>query len=128
MALIRYIGTKRHGRPDTVADTGIHWLAPGDVQEVPDEAVPKLLAYRDIWALVEEQTTKSEPKWPLDVDGERLVLDDKDDDYLKGFAKANGLKVDGRLKGDRLRAAVHAAAVELQQSARAASNETTSED
>lgn len=50
---IKYIGEKPHGRADTVADTGIVWAAPGDVQDVPEAAVPKLLRHPDIWQVAE---------------------------------------------------------------------------
>lgn len=51
MALIEYIG-KKASRADTVAGTKVVWNGPGDVQEVPDLAVFKLLKHPDVWALV----------------------------------------------------------------------------
>lgn len=52
MARVEYIGTKPHGRADTVAGTGTVWRSPGDVQEVADpKAVILLLRHKDIWQL-----------------------------------------------------------------------------
>ena len=52
MARVKYIGTKPHGRADTVAGTSVVWSAPGDVQEVADPvAVVKLLRHKDVWQL-----------------------------------------------------------------------------
>lgn len=39
-------------------------------------------------------------------DGAELVLDTMDDAALRGFADTNGLAVDGRFKGDKLRGAI----------------------
>lgn len=56
-----------------------------------------------------EQST--EPKFVL-IEGEdkHIVLDTMDDEALRAFAEVHGLKVDGRIKGDKLRAAIFEAA------------------
>jgi hypothetical protein len=52
MARVKYIGTKPHGRVDTVAGTGVVWSEPGDVQEVTEpKAVVLLLRHKDVWQL-----------------------------------------------------------------------------
>lgn len=52
MAKIEYVGAKER-RQDTVAGTGIVWVGKGDVKEVPDVAVPRLLKHPDIWRIAE---------------------------------------------------------------------------
>ena len=47
---IEYVG-KKALKKDTVAGTDIIWNGPGDVQDVPNKAVPLLLAHTDSWAL-----------------------------------------------------------------------------
>lgn len=54
MARIEYIG-KKDISTDTVAGTGTVWYGNGDVQEVPDEAVPKLLVHSGHWRLAESE-------------------------------------------------------------------------
>lgn len=59
MARVKYIGTKPHGRADTVAGTGVVWTEPGDVREVADvKAVILLLRHKDIWALADVEEAK----------------------------------------------------------------------
>lgn len=54
----------------------------------------------------------SEPSKFILVNGEtRVDLGAMTDDEVKAFAKANGLEVDLRARGDKLRQAVHEAAV-----------------
>lgn len=54
MTQIRYIGTKP-GKEDNVAGTGVRWAGPGDVQEVPDRAVPYLLQHPAVWTLATDE-------------------------------------------------------------------------
>lgn len=131
MARIRYIG-KKDQKPDNVAGTGAVWIGKGDVQTVPDEAVSTLLRHRDVWELVEEKPAAVAPQGGLaDVTGgtsepagdakgegtgegdsqpaEPLTaeqLEALDDAAVKALAADRGLEVDGRKKGDKLRAAV----------------------
>lgn len=122
---IKYIGTKALKR-DVVAGTGIEWHGNGDVQEVQDAtAAAKLLAFVDIWR--QEVADKSDaPRLPVapqtsatatglgrpllfDRDDNEIALDDMADAELMAFARTHEIPVDGRLKGDRLRAAIRAA-------------------
>ncbi len=50
---IKYIG-KAAREIDSKAGTGVVWNGPGDVQEVPDWAAPKLLRFKDMWEQVGE--------------------------------------------------------------------------
>ena len=60
----------------------------------------------------EPQTAASEPSKFMLVNGEtRVDLGAMTDEEVKAFAKANALDVDLRSKGDKLRQAVHEAAV-----------------
>lgn len=114
MTKIEYVGIKAHGRKDTVAGTGVVWLFQGDVQDVPDAAVPALIKHTDVWRVAEQaaggladaapsQEPNTEPSADIDLDA-------LDDDGLKAVIDRLGLKVDKRKKGDALRAAVAAAA------------------
>lgn len=137
--LIQYVGTKPAGKTDNVAGTGLRWDAPGEIHEVADEAAAKLLKHPDVWREVIAEASALEPvkqeadtppglRWLLELDnGERLVLDAMDDEFVKGFADANGLKVDKRKKGDALRAAVHEAALAAQAEAAQATVEQAKE-
>lgn len=129
---IKYIGEKPHGRADTVADTGIVWAAPGDVQDVPEAAVPKLLKHPDIWQVAElvsvadkapgkqakgKQAKAKAPQFVIEPTegGDPIVLDAMDVEKLTEFAKANGLdavlvKEGVLLVDDELRAAIYEAA------------------
>lgn len=63
-------------------------------------------------ALTEKVPAGGEPSKFLLVNGEtRVDLGAMTDEEVKAFAKANGLEVDLRSKGDKLRQAVHEAAV-----------------
>ena len=117
---IEYVGTKAQ-RADTVAGTGLVWIGAGDIHEVADDAAAKLLKHPDIWREAAAEVAPAEdkqdagPRFLLELDnGESLVLDAMDDEFVKGFADANGLKIDKRKKGDALRTAVHAAALAAQ--------------
>lgn len=63
MAKIKYVGLKE-SRADTVAGTGKVWNGKGDVQEVPDIAVPRLLRHPDIWQLVTSEVSDPPPPPP----------------------------------------------------------------
>lgn len=129
MPLIKYVGLKAK-KQDNVAGTGIWWLGQGDVRQVPDSATGKLLAHPDVWALADvaegaglaaasvpgsqPENTKpladDAPKFALDGPAGVVVLDTMDDAAVKAWATANlephNIKVDGRLKGDKLKQAV----------------------
>lgn len=134
MASIKYVGSKPR-KQDTVAGTGIWWLGYGDVQEVPQTAVARLLMHPDVWAMAEVSdgaglaltgllsgaaddaafnaallNQKHESRFVLDGPDGSVVLDAMDDDAVKAWVKANlephGIKVDGRAKGDKLKQAV----------------------
>jgi len=63
-------------------------------------------------AAATEKAPAGEPSKFLLVNGEtRVDLGAMTDEEVKAFAKANGLEVDLRSKGDKLRQAVHEAAV-----------------
>jgi hypothetical protein len=109
---IRYVGLKRF-KVDNVAKTGISWAGPGDVQPVPRNAVARLLQHPDVWRMADEQAGLAEapaptPRFVLEstTGSHPLVLDTMTDAEVKDFAKAHGLPVDGRKKGDSLRQAV----------------------
>lgn len=73
--LIKYIGTKPL-KKDVVADTGIYWAGHGDIQEVPDAAAPKLLAYVDIWRKADEAISpQSFGTAPVETEGQDGLLD-----------------------------------------------------
>lgn len=127
MASIKYVG-KKPRKQDTVAGTGIWWLGHGDVQEVPQSAVARLLLHPDVWAVAEvsdgaglasaQPPASTEPvgndpdpfRFVLDGPDGSVVLDAMDDEAVKAWVKANlephGIRVDGRAKGDKLKAAV----------------------
>lgn len=60
MKSIRYVG-KKDRKEDNVAQTGVVWEGKGDVQPVPDNAVPKLLMHPDIWELATEEPVTEQP-------------------------------------------------------------------
>jgi hypothetical protein len=64
MQKIRYIGTKPR-KEDNVAGTGVVWNGRNDVQEVPEHAVPKLLAHPNVWELDTGKPAKAPPKAAL---------------------------------------------------------------
>lgn len=124
MAKIKYAGAKAR-KDDNVAGTGVAWFGHGDVQEVPDAAVGKLLKHPDVWQLVgaseglaavgasakpEPEAEKAPAKFVLDGPDGTITLDAMSDDELRAWVAANlepaGVKIDGRLKGDKLRAAI----------------------
>jgi len=125
MPLIKYVGRKAK-KQDNVAGTGIWWLGHGDVREVPDSATGKLLAHPDVWALADvaesaglaaiaTQSIAAPPnptiaKFALQGPAGEVTLDPMDDAAVKTWVAENlephGIKVDGRLKGDKLKQAV----------------------
>jgi len=127
MAFIEYIGIKPNGRKDTVAGTGVEWTRHGDIQEVPDLAVPLLLKHPDVWRLAEPRpdtnpntnpgaavTPADDEPGPYELqgdDGSIVDLGQMDDTALKAFVRATpGLHgIDLRLKGNKLRDAIMAA-------------------
>lgn len=116
MALIKYVGAKP-SRADTVAGTKIVWNGHGDVQEVPDTAVARLLLHPDVWAVAEEATPKTAkaaktaepaddggdntgkkpegdgPQYLMQTEEGALVLDNLDKDALRKIAQESGLTI-----------------------------------
>lgn len=48
MAQLEYVGSKPR-KEDNITHSGVIWYGPGDVQEVPDASMHKLLAHVDVW-------------------------------------------------------------------------------
>jgi hypothetical protein len=75
--LIQYIGRKPM-KTDVVANTGVVWVGHGDIQEVPDAAAPKLLAYVDIWRKADEGSAAFSPPLAVvtdvDINGDGINL------------------------------------------------------
>jgi hypothetical protein len=118
MALLKYVGIKPR-KDDNVAGTKVVWNGPGDVQEVPDALTPKFLAHPLVWVQVEvsggsdsappelnASLADASKSFVLDGPEGAVVLDDMDDAALREFARRIEVKVDGRLKGDKLRGAI----------------------
>lgn len=119
---IEYIGNKPHGRNDTVANTGIVWLYKGDVQEVPDEAVPLLLKHADVWreaaptagpveagGLADAQPVTEPATEPMRVESDSTDLYNMNTAALREYAAGKGYDVDLTLKGQALRTAINLA-------------------
>lgn len=137
MAGIKYIGPKlvKH---DNVAGTSTIWAGTGDVQEVPDAAVPLLLKHPTVWELAAAPGGAAVPDENDDItrpvlftrveEGEGSVFRIRDpesdevidlarmtDAEIKSFARVNGIKADLRKRNDELRAAVMASAITPQE-------------
>lgn len=134
MAKIKYVGGKPM-KTDNVAKTRTIWNGPGDVQEVPDAAVPLLLKHPDVWELaatpggaaVDDKKADDLPRrlvFTHVTDGEGSVFrirDPESDEVvdlglmdeaeIKAFARVNGIPADLRKRKDALRADVVAAAI-----------------
>ncbi len=132
MAKIKYVGIKP-SRKDTVAGTGIVWTGNGDVQDVPDIAVPRLLRHPDIWCIAADEPKKapakvetpeqqdetqgeseqggqsSGPEFVIATSEGPLVLDAMDRDTLVALAKEAKLKHHHNAGIDKLRALLMAA-------------------
>lgn len=110
MKQVRYIGLKP-SRADTLGGSGVVWHGNGDVQPVPDEAWEKLKQHPTVWELVTPAATEP-PLAAASVSGGQQQPDMPADDLatmnvaqLREWAKANGKKIDGRLKDpDAIRA------------------------
>lgn len=126
---IRYVGAKDDGEAAFERETGIVWFK-GDEHDIADNKLAqRMLAHPDVFEAVEtvsvglvsaapagdqkpEQTgaTGDGDQQPQGTEGlppftaEDLV--ELDDAQLKALAAARGLDVDGRKKGDKLRAAL----------------------
>ena len=103
MTKIRYIGAKPV-KTDSEAGTKTVWNGNGDVQDVPAQAVPALLRHPTVWEVVatsglaNAKDAKDEP--------EDKPMADLSDKQVREIAAEHDIKVDGRLKGAKLRAAV----------------------
>lgn len=114
---VRYIGLKDL-KTDNVAGTGAVWMGFGDVQEVPDEAWPKLARHPEVWqdaskkAPEKPSTSKPEHKYELlGANDEPIVLDTMTLTQLKAFAKKHQLEFDPEQKDvEKLRAHLFAEA------------------
>lgn len=107
---VKYIGAKPR-KTDNVAGTGVVWAGYGDVQDVPDDAWPKLCKFPDVWEQVDDEADPLPGGGGLDpVDpaptGDMASMSDAE---LKAFATMHGLKVDLRKRGESLRIAIEAA-------------------
>lgn len=79
---------------------------------LPTKEAFKVFGEEPAKAAANEKAPSGEPSKFLLVNGEtRVDLGAMTDEEVKAFAKANGLEVDLRSKGDKLRQAVHEAAV-----------------
>jgi len=132
VAGIKYIGPKpvKH---DNVAGTSTIWSGPGDVQEVPDAAVPLLLKHPTVWELAaapgggaveEEDDATRVLVYERVTEGEGSVFRIRDPESgevidlglmteaeIKSFARVNGIKADLRKRNDELRTVVMASAI-----------------
>lgn len=90
MIKIQYIGHKPY-KTDNVAGTATVWEGNGDVQDVPDDAAPKLLRFPGVWQVAEEAEASKPP-----ATGE-AVLAELDKAALLARAAELGIKVDGRM-------------------------------
>jgi hypothetical protein len=122
MAMIEYVG-KKAMRADTVAGTKIVWYGAGDVQEVPDLAVPKLLKHPDVWVITKGKkqpepqaveapqaddsipTAEEKPVTGHIIetpDGKQHVLDGMERDELRALAKTYNIPT-GNSGADKIR-------------------------
>lgn len=111
MKMVEYIGDKPNGRLDTVnAGATTFWRGKGDVQSVPDEHVEALLKHPNVWRLADSlpaaEQQSEQPAEPTLVAA--VPLEAMDDNEVREFARARGINVDLRKRGERLRDAVRA--------------------
>lgn len=97
--LVEYVGLKPQ-ETDCVAGTKITWIGLGDVQEVPASAWKIMARHPDVWRRVERAVG------PGLEDASQAVDDDA---ALRALARERGVKIDGRLRGNKLRAAIQEA-------------------
>ena len=71
---IQYVG-KKPVKADNVANTGVVWNGPGDVQKVDASVAAQLLAHPDVWAKAEGDATEVPP-----VKDEGLTITKEDDE------------------------------------------------
>lgn len=133
---IRYVGPKPK-MTDHLYGTDTHWPEQGSVQEVSDQAAAaKMLKHTDVWELAaDEAPAQKEPEKDsddeqpegepapftavegapfkvFDVEGQIEVdLEPKDDAELKLWARTHKLKLNYKLRGENLLAAVAASAL-----------------
>lgn len=91
MIKIQYIGHKPY-KTDNVAGTATVWEGHGDVQDVPDDAAPKLLRFPGVWQAAEEAEASKAP--PAAGEAAPTELDKA---ALLARAAELGVKVDGRM-------------------------------
>lgn len=133
---IKFVGVKPD-MTDYLYGTNIHWPEQGSIQDVADPAAAaKMLQHPDVWerAADEPQSEKQsekdaddeqpegepapfaaiegEPFKVFDVEGQIEVdLEPKDDAELKLWARTHKLKLNYKLRGENLLAAVVASAL-----------------
>lgn len=111
MLQVRYVGLKDK-EIDKRGKTGLVWVGKGSVHPVPEKVWDDYMSkHPDVWELVLEGGGLSEAVMkPAEVvpeqPAEPKLVTDMDDAELRAFAAANTLKIDGRKKGESLRAAV----------------------
>lgn len=112
--LVRYIGLKP-SEMDKKARTGLVWVGHGAVHPVPIKAWDDYLSkHPDVWELADVAGGLSDAKPAAAPNagemqapaGKPPHVAEMDEAALRAFAKANSLKIDGRKKGEALRAAV----------------------
>lgn len=110
MVKIQYIGHKPH-KTDNVAGTAVAWEGHGDVQDVPDDAAPKLLRFPGVWQVAEEAEA-SKPA-PVAVEAPPAASDapasELDKAALLARATELGIKADGRMGVAKLSALIEEA-------------------
>ena len=137
---IRYVGPKPK-MTDHLYGTDTHWPEQGSVQEVSDSAAAaKMLKHSDVWELAadeppaeQEHETGGDDEQPegepapftavegspfkvFDVEGQIEVdLEPKDDAELKLWARTHKLKLNYKLRGENLLAAVAASALGIKE-------------
>lgn len=95
MTRIRYIGLKAV-KTDNVAHTDIVWTGGGDVQDVPEAAAAKLLAYSAVWEEAAGDPGAGKPS-TSDAASAVAALD-----ALRAEATALGVRVNGTWREARL--------------------------
>lgn len=112
---VMYVGRKAM-KTDNVADTGVVWVGHGDIQDVPDDAWPKLENYPDVWVSVPPEPAPdaglSDAEPVAQKPAESTAAPDlygMQTAELRELAKARNLAVDLTQRGTALRQAVAAA-------------------
>jgi hypothetical protein len=110
---VRYIGLKARCA-DSFPGGILTWHGPGDVQEVPAAAMPKIMQHPTVWEVVPRKTLGlADAAEPAKTETEAAVVDpwlSKTPAELHAYAAERGIRLDKRLKdADKIRAAIDAA-------------------